>query len=105
MKSNKTKTDRLIQVWAKTKGVCSHCGNRPLGRGRTIDHYIPRSLDGGFDLRNLMPLCRKCNEARGNQPINPFEFYTYAPKECIIQCIKYEKEFNRRRRNIDGDQF
>ena len=105
MKSNRNKTDRLKQVWAKTKGVCAHCGNPSSGRGRTVDHYVPKSYDGGNDLRNLLPLCKKCNLARGNEPIDPFVFYKYAPEECIFQCIAYEKEYEDKRRNMNGDLF
>ena len=105
MKSNKTKTDRLKLVWAKTKGVCAHCGNPSSGKGRTVDHYVPRSYDGGYDIRNLMPLCRKCNTARANEPIDPFEFYKYAPEEYILQCIEYEDEHKSKRRNYNGDVF
>lgn len=105
MKSNRNKTDRLRQVWAKTKGVCAHCGNPSSGKGRTVDHYVPKSYDGGNDLRNLLPLCKKCNLARGNKPIDPFEFYKFAPKECIFQCIAYKNEYEEKRRNMNGDLF
>lgn len=56
-------------------------------------------------MRNLMPLCKKCNATRGNEPIDPFEFYKYAPKEYILQCIKYEDEHKSKRRNLNGDSF
>ena len=105
MKNKKTRTDRLKQIWAKTNGVCAHCGSPSSGRGRTIDHFVPRSFDGGYDTRNLMPLCKKCNLARGNSPVNPFEFYAYAPKKYIIQCIKYQNEYRDKRRNMNGDIF
>ena len=105
MKNKKTKKDRLKLIWAKTNGVCAHCGSPSSGRGRTIDHFVPRSYDGGYDTRNLMPLCKKCNLARGNSPINPYEFYAYAPKKYVIQCIKYQNEYKDKRRNINGDIF
>ena len=87
MKSNRNKTDRLRQVWAKTKGVCAHCGNPSSGKDRTVDHYVPKSYDGGNDLRNLLPLCKKCNLARGNKPIDPFEFINSHLKNAFFNAL------------------
>ena len=72
---------------------------------RTIDHYVPRSYDGGYDTRNLMPLCKRCNQERRNKPIDPFAFYTYAPKRYIFLCIEYEKEYKEKRRNMNGEMW
>lgn len=45
--------------------VCWLCG---LPRSNTADHVIPRSKGGAvYDLRNLAPAHRRCNEARGNR--------------------------------------
>lgn len=94
MKSNRTRTDRCRDIWKKTNGVCAHCGKAASSRTRTVDHYVPKSWGSGYDPRNLMPLCRECNYARGNIPINPYKFYKYAPKHCIDDCVAYEREFN-----------
>ncbi|MCR5058795.1 MAG: HNH endonuclease [Clostridiales bacterium] len=37
----------------------------------TIDHFVPRSLGGTFDRRNLMPLCKDCNKERKSDYIDP----------------------------------
>lgn len=89
---NKRKRD----VWEKTHGRCAHCGKYASGYDRTIDHVIPKSQGGTYDLRNLMPLCRECNWKRGSRIINPETFYRYAPYYAIRQCITYQKIYNRR---------
>ncbi len=103
MKSNRSRLARLKQIWAKTDGVCAHCGNHSSGMNRTIDHYVPKSFDGGYDTRNLMPLCKKCNQERGNRPVDPYIFYAHAPKRYILLCIEYENEYMIKHRNMNGE--
>ena len=105
MKSNRTKSDRCKAIWEKTKGVCAHCGRPASTRERTIDHYIPRSWGSGFDMRNLMPLCKRCNKVRGNRKVDPVTYYVYASNEYIQQCIEYETEFNSQRRSMSGEEY
>ena len=102
MAGNRPKTNRRVYIWKKTGGICAHCGRQASSREQTIDHYVPKSWGGGYDLRNLMPLCKDCNRTRDNKPINAYQFYKYAPKTIVDQCIKYEKEFTKRYRSM-GD--
>ena len=81
-------------VWQKTGGVCAHCGKKKYGKEQqTIDHYVPKSRGGTGNIKNLMPLCKKCNKERGDKAIDPFAFYIYAPKYACSECIRYEKEY------------
>ena len=51
---------------AKYGEVCWNCG---LPGSNTADHVIPRSKGGAvYDLDNLAPSHRRCNESRGNRP-------------------------------------
>lgn len=92
MSRNKSRTDKLRQVWKKSDGVCAHCGKAVSSRNRTVDHYVPKSKGGGFDIRNLLPLCKTCNSERGNTEIDPKEYYKYVSELAIRQCLKYERE-------------
>ena len=94
MANNKSKANRRIGIWQKTGGLCAHCGRKASSREQTIDHYLPKSFGGGYDNRNLVPLCKTCNKARDNKPINPAVFYKFAPQWVVQQCLEYEKEFN-----------
>lgn len=102
MANNKNKSFRRINIWKKTNGVCAHCGRRASSREQTVDHYIPKSYGGGYDVRNLVPLCKDCNRARDNRIINARVFYKYAPSSVIQQCLDYEKEFDSKYRSM-GD--
>lgn len=103
MGRNRSKSNRLHLVWNKTGGLCAHCGRQASSRKQTVDHYIARSRGGGFDLRNLMPLCKECNQERGNDPIDPVVFYKFASNEIIQQCLDYEKRFIESHRNMEGE--
>ena len=97
---NHFKKLRNNRVWKKTGGVCAHCGKKATGLSKTIDHYIPKSWGGGFDERNLMPLCRKCNMKRMNRRVKAYDYYIYAPMWIIEMCEEYEREWYLCRRQI-----
>lgn len=103
MGNNKSSLSRSKLVWKKTGDVCAHCGRPASRQSRTVDHFIPRSQGGGYDIRNLMPLCETCNKERGSSHINPFEFYRYAPKSEIFKCIEYAEDFKDGRRSMSGE--
>lgn len=89
MPPSHSKGERRKEVWKKTGGICAHCGKIAYGNHQTIDHFVPQSKGGGNDLRNLMPLCSKCNKDRSSKFIDPDEFYCYAPPEAIEDCKAY----------------
>lgn len=104
-RNNLSKTERRRIVWQKTGGICAHCGNTVYGNHQTIDHFIPKSLGGGFDMRNLVPLCRACNMQRHSNDIDPAKFYSYAPKTVISDCMTYKRIWTKRHSNMHGDVF
>ena len=105
MSSSKTKTNRLKVVWKKTNGVCAHCGKAASGTNRTIDHFIPRSKGGTFDMRNLIPLCKDCNKAKSNYKVDPLIYYSHI-SECVLDmCLRYEQEFIVSHSNAEGHIF
>jgi HNH endonuclease len=48
--------------------LCEYCHSpeRLSANHFTIDHVIPRSLEGSDDISNLALACRRCNERRYN---------------------------------------
>jgi hypothetical protein len=45
---------------------CVYCGIKHDPDELTIDHVRPRSLGGHSFTTNLVPSCRKCNQAKGS---------------------------------------
>lgn len=84
---------RKDDVWKKSNGRCAHCG-KETKRSRTVDHYIPKSRGGGYDRKNLAPLCKTCNRERGSQEVNPREYYKYLSEWALDELEEYEREFN-----------
>lgn len=56
---------------AEYGSTCWLCG---FPGANTADHIIPRSTGGAvYDLANLGPAHRRCNESRGNRPASDFD--------------------------------
>ncbi|WP_304459554.1 RNA-guided endonuclease IscB [Alicyclobacillus sendaiensis] len=57
----------LLEKWGRK---CAYCGaeNVPL----EIDHVIPRSRGGSDRVSNLVLACHRCNQAKGNRPVEEF---------------------------------
>ncbi len=89
------KNRRRREVWKKTNGVCAHCGKMASPQKQTIDHFIPRSWGGTYDMRNLVPLCQECNWNRRAREVNPEKFYQFAPQWVIRDCRSYQRQFER----------
>ncbi len=53
-------------------GECGGCGEE-MGDDRTIDHVVPRALDGSNALKNLLLMHARCNNAKADRPPNAFE--------------------------------
>lgn len=94
---------RKEDVWKKSSGRCAHCG-RETKRGRTVDHYIPKSRGGGYDRRNLVPLCSACNRARGSKKIKPREYYSYMNEWAFRELEEYEREFIASHKRMESDE-
>lgn len=60
---------------AKRLGICVYCG----APAQEIDHIIPRALHGPNDRGNKLPICKKCNRMKLDQP--PIQFIRRLMKE------------------------
>jgi 5-methylcytosine-specific restriction endonuclease McrA len=46
--------------------TCQHCG----GEANSVDHIVPRTMNGTDDEFNLQSLCTPCNSAKGGRFFN-----------------------------------
>ena len=60
-------------VYHRDGGKCQYCGKRP-GKDNplTLDHIVPRAAGGTDRPDNIVAACRKCNYAKGDQPVEQF---------------------------------
>lgn len=70
------------QIEQESHGICAHCGKRISRKDKTmtIEHIIPLHKGGTNEPNNLAALCRACNVDKGDDIIDPGEFYPYLPK-------------------------
>ena len=73
-------------LYAKFGRKCVYCDDEPAVI--ELDHVIARSMGGSDRVSNLVPCCHKCNQEKGNMPIE--EFLKDKPKrlERIRKQIK-----------------
>lgn len=88
------------EVAAKTNNKCAICGKKiiPGTKDFTVDHFIPLNKGGRNDVINLIPLCGKCNKAKGDDVTTICRTYPFL-KNKYKQEIKnlterYLKEYN-----------
>lgn len=89
----------------KTNGVCGHCGKPLTGNTATVDHVVPIKNQGTNDERNLICLCKECNQTKGSRIIAPTSYYKYLNKESMIETLDYFNEFNYTAIFEHGDAF
>lgn len=71
---------KTSEVFRKTNGKCFYCGEQlpqdteyldwggkvvSSHRNWNIDHVIPISKGGGYNIENLVPSCSQCNAQKG----------------------------------------
>lgn len=69
------KSTQFVKLTLSTYGtICWLCG---LPGANSADHIIPRSRGGAvYDIKNLGPTHKSCNEARGNTPVEAYRAIT-----------------------------
>ena len=91
MGRRKKKKNLKSEVWSKSNGLCAKCGKAIQDDKQTIDHFIPKYHGGTDDFRNLIPLCKACNRAKGSRLMSVEECCKYLGKEYIDELIKYSR--------------
>lgn len=74
---------RLPPLW--TAALAARLPCHPLYLDWTREHVVPKSIVKLNDFRNIVPLPRKLNQARGNRPYtNDYEdgYFVYACENC-----------------------
>ena len=92
MNRRRRKESLKNQIWQKTGGVCAKCGKAVELDKRTIDHFIPKYHGGTDDIRNLIPMCKACNRAKGSRLMSIEDCCPYLSEEYRALAIKYSGE-------------
>lgn len=67
---------------------CCFCGRMFASDALTIEHVLPLSLGGGWDLSNLRLSCSPCNTERGVEPFYDFQAKKREQVKPKIEILK-----------------
>lgn len=97
-----TEEERDI-IAAKSGHKCAHCG-KPVyyGYGGTVDHYVPISLGGTNDMRNLFLMCKDCNEEKTDRVLTVKSAIPYADGRSKKKAEEYFDEYVRKFEYLDN---
>lgn len=74
-------------VYASFEPMCFLGGEYIPEGQRTVDHIIPRSLNGTDDLENCRPACKQHNSERGNKPIEEWRAMSVNEMEWLNSLV------------------
>lgn len=97
-KDDGTVSQKVIDNLLRQTVKCIYCGNRidyP-----ELDHMDPLSRGGDHSIRNIIIVCRKCNQFKKSKPFN--EWLKYIPEE---RREIVSKAYERRHRRIPEQGF
>jgi 5-methylcytosine-specific restriction endonuclease McrA len=69
--------------------TCQQCG----GEGNSVDHIVPRSLNGSDEDWNLQTLCVSCNSAKGGR------FFNSTPTPLTLPVLNSPKNDSKSHEN------
>jgi 5-methylcytosine-specific restriction endonuclease McrA len=65
--ARKHRKKKLFMLWGyKGKAPCYWCLKVLIWETATIEHMMPRALDGSHDMINLRLACKECNQGHVN---------------------------------------
>ena len=74
---------------------CAHCNILLRNTHEdefSVEHVVPLRKGGSNNPRNLIALCKSCNEAKQDDIIDPKEYYAYAPEWKLKEiCETFDK--------------
>ena len=65
-------SSRREAIHVRERGRCFYCLRRFIGRGRVLDHVVPRARGGTNSCRNLVSCCTECNSQKGEMAAEDF---------------------------------
>jgi len=94
-------------IFLREQGLCYHCKKAITLGKTTLDHYLPRSKGGTYDVFNLVACCKRCNnykrsivpsdvervhvclfrQAVIDRKLDPAQLLTYAELSQLAQTV------------------
>lgn len=72
-------------IYRREKGRCYHCQKPLVISKTTLDHYLPRSKGGTYDVFNLVSSCKRCNHYKESHvPLDVDNVHLRLFKQAVI---------------------
>lgn len=84
---------KRLEIYWRDNWTCLICGRDLAGapaRDVTLDHLVPRSLNGKNSAFNIFTACRSCNSRRGSAPLLRPTFHRIA--QHILTAVTWAIE-------------
>lgn len=72
MKERNNWRKRRPEIHQKYGGRCGYCGREIDLKEMQVDHMVPKGMNGGNDIENLMPSCQQCNHYKRCNTVEGF---------------------------------
>jgi 5-methylcytosine-specific restriction endonuclease McrA len=88
-------------LFRRDLNICGYCGNEFYDSDLTIDHIVPKALNGSHTWNNCVTACKRCNHHKSDKTLEYLGWellyvpYTPSPEEGLIL----------KNRRILGDQM
>ena len=87
-----------IKIFNRSQGICFYCQKlmaykpaQKCDNEFTVEHLIPQSKGGKWNMTNCRAACRKCNEKRKKTPLKEFLNHN---QNCICKTPIIKRKIN-----------
>lgn len=86
-KTKRKKVSKTVraQIYNKFNGHCAYCGRKLKKEEMTVDHIKPLNAGGTYELTNLNPACRCCNNYKSSMSLKKFRKYITKINETMAR--------------------
>ena len=86
--------DMRRMIFQTSGKICAHCGcELDFDKNFSVEHVIPLRKGGNSRPKNLVALCRDCNQTKSDDVIQPASYYKYLPKTRINELEELFDEY------------
>jgi len=91
---------KRIAIYLRDGLACAYCGDTLEEAQMSIDHIKPRSKGGSNAASNLITSCLKCNQCRGDRPINLWLDIVVQYRNYDITVVELQKHIRNCTRRV-----
>jgi 5-methylcytosine-specific restriction endonuclease McrA len=67
VKIGRTAKYSRANIYLRDRHTCQYCGEKFHKDDLTLDHYVPKTVGGKSEWKNIVTACKPCNHAKGDK--------------------------------------